>query len=271
MIDTKRRSTGILLKLAYDGAGYSGMALQSNALTVEHVVQVAVRQMDADASRLRICSRTDAGVHAQCQYAAFSTDSRIGLRGWLLGLTGHLPPDVAVTEVARVAPDFLPSKAARFKVYRYQVLLGTLRDPFLHQRAWRVFERLNHSAMRDEARALIGEHDFAAFRSAKDHREETVRRIDSVRVELAAQNPRLLEIEVRGNRFLHNMVRIIAGTLVDVGRGKRAPGAVRRAFATRDRLELGMTAPAEGLCLQHIELDVDVLEKWPDHSASQIE
>jgi tRNA pseudouridine38-40 synthase len=264
------RRHGILLQVAYDGFNYSGMALQSNAPTVERAVQLAVHQMDPNASRVRICSRTDSGVHAVCQYVAFSTDAEIALRGWLLGLTSHLPRDIAILQALRVAPGFLPSRAARSKLYRYQVLLGTLRDPFLQGRAWRVSERLNHRAMVDEAETLLGTHDFAAFRSAHDHRATTVRTIEQARVGLSAENPRLLQIEVRGNRFLHNMVRIIAGTLVDVGRGKREPGAVSRAIQSGNRLDLGMTAPAEGLYLQHIDLDVVASDKWPDHSASQI-
>lgn len=268
--ETQKPAVGVLLRLAYDGAPYCGMAVQQNAVTVAEVVQGAVLKMAPDASVLRICSRTDSGVHAQCQYAAFNTTSSINLRGWLLGLTGHLPESIAVTQTAFVDTDYQPSKGASHKVYRYKLLLGTVRDPFYADRAWRVFDPLDLGLMKQEAQALLGTHDFCAFRSSKDFRKETTRTILDARVDLDPSNERLLVIEVSGTRFLHNMVRIIVGTLVDVGRGKLEPGAVRRALASKDRMDLGMTAPAQGLYLQHIELLHPPREKWPDHSASQI-
>jgi tRNA pseudouridine38-40 synthase len=255
----------VLLKLAYDGSGYSGLAIQSNARTIAGELLRAIRSMDPDASSLRVCSRTDAGVHARGQYVCFDTNSNISMRGWLLGLTSVLPPDVAVLSAARIEPGFELSKRAVSKTYRYAILQGTLRDPFHEGRSWRVFDRLNHQDMRNEARHLVGTHDFRAFRGSADFRTNTVRTISEVRVEPSTCHPRLLEITVTGNAFLFNMVRIIAGTLVDIGRNKLQSGAISRALASGNRLQLGMTAPAAGLFLEHIELTERGLDEWPYH------
>jgi tRNA pseudouridine38-40 synthase len=261
-----RERVGILLSLAYDGSSFSGFALQQNAPTIASVLSEAIAKMDPTAGPLRVCSRTDAGVHARAQVACFDSSLFIESRGWLLGLSGHLPPQIAVSRVARVEPGFHPSRAALWKRYQYWILRGTLRDPFLHGRAWRVHDRLDLEAMRKEASALLGTHDFAAFRGANDRRENTVRTITAADItELAAQ-PRCLCFEIRGDRFMYHMVRIIAGTLVDVGRGTREPGAVERALSSGERTDLGMTAPPDGLYLDHIEMAHWGHSEWPNHS-----
>lgn len=268
---TRRRdeyARGILLEVAYDGQNYSGLAVQQGqvgVVTVAGQLQRAIATMDPDASSLRVCSRTDAGVHARQQFVCFNTDKRISLRGWLLGLTGALPPDIAISSVSLIASGFEPSKRARRKTYRYYVLQGTVRDPFVEGRSWRVSERLNHQLMHREAQSLLGTHDFRAFRGRNDFRTSTVRTMVAADVMPVVHHPRLLEIRVTGTAFLYHMVRIIAGTLVDVGRGKLEPGAISRALAHGDRLMLGMTAPAAGLFLDSIELDVEIVEKWPYH------
>ena len=256
---------GILLKIAYDGRAYSGLALQDNAHTVSAALLHAIRQMAPEVSSLRVCSRTDAGVHAVGQYVAFDTNAAIGSRGWLLGITGNLPRDVAILRVARVPVGFQPCRHALSKTYRYTVLQGTLRDPFLEGRAWRVSERLNHGAMRRAAQALLGTHDFRAFRGRSDLRVNTVRTITGVSIEPHPTQPRVLEITVEGNAFLYHMVRIIAGTLVDIGRGKRDERAIARAVESGNRLDLGMTAPAAGLFLVDIQLDEAGTDHWPYH------
>lgn len=260
-----RYQHGVLLKIAYDGRNYSGMAIQDNAITVAGALSAAIAKMTDRASALRVCSRTDAGVHAKGQYVAFDTDSFINTRGWLLGITGELPRDISILSAARVAPGFEPRKHSRQKTYRYLVLQGTIRNPFLESLSWRVSERLNHRLMRREAEALIGTHDFRAFRGRNDFRTHTVRTIRSVEIAPAALEPRVLELTITGNAFLYNMVRIIAGTLVDVGRGKKAPGAVLRALHSGDRLDLGMTAPAGGLYLADIDLSETGFDEWPYH------
>ncbi len=260
-----RHKSGVLLKIAYEGSAYSGLAIQDNATTVAGTLQRAIRSMDPESSNLRVCSRTDAGVHARGQYVAFDTNTEISMRGWLLGITGELPHDIAVLSAARIQPRFELSKAAVEKTYRYTVLQGTIRDPFLRNLSWRVSERLNHSLMRQEAGDLVGTHDFRAFRGRNDFRTETVRTISDVAIAESPENRRELHFTVRGNAFLYHMMRIISGTLVDVGRGKLPRGTVKKALQSGNRLDLGMTAPASGLCLLEIQLRDTGTDEWPYH------
>ncbi len=255
-----------MLTLAYDGASFSGFAAQNNtAHTVAGVLGKAIAAMDPRATRLRVASRTDAGVHALGQVASFNATLDIASRGWLLGLSAHLPPQIAVQRVARVHPSYNPSKAALAKTYRYLILRGTVRDPFLHGRAWRVHEPLDLELMRKEAQSLLGTHDFAAFRGSADRRATTTRTITVAELREVPGQPRCIAFEIRGDRFLYHMVRIIVGTLVDVGRGSREPGAIARARASGARTDLGMTAPPDGLCLDHIELADSGHDEWPNH------
>lgn len=254
---------GVLLTLAYDGTAFSGFARQPNARSIAGELDGAVRALDPRASLVRGASRTDAGVHARGQVVAFDSTANIPPRGWVLGLLAHLPDEIAVTRAARVADGYDPRQHAVRKTYRYLVLQSPVRDPFLRHRAWRVGDRLNHEVLRGELEDLLGEHDFAAFRSSSDERTETVRRI--VRAELLRDggDERCLTLEIQGDRFMHRMVRIIAGTVIDVARGRLPRGAVRRALQSLSRRDLGMTAPASGLCLEQIELDDAGQDAWP--------
>lgn len=265
LLENPRYKYGILLKVAYDGSRYSGLAIQDNAHTIAGELLGAIRTLAHDTSSLRVCSRTDAGVHARGQFVVFDTNQYIGNRGWVLGLSGLLPPDIAVLSAACVPPGFLPSNHAVSKTYSYWVLQGTIRDPFLESRSWRMFDPLSHARMRREAEDLIGTHDFRAFRGSADFRTKTTRTISKVEVVAHPAPSRVLQISVTGNAFMYHMVRIIAGTLVDVGRGRCAPGVFRRAIASGNRLDLGMTAPAEGLYLDVIELDDYGTQVWPQH------
>jgi tRNA pseudouridine38-40 synthase len=257
---------GVLLTLAYDGATFSGFAAQNNtARTVAATLKGAIVAMDPTAGGLRVASRTDAGVHARGQVVSFDSGLRIASRGWLLGSSGHLPPEVAVQSAARVKTGFNPSKAAIPKTYRYLILRGTVRDPFLQGRAWRVHDRLDLDAMRAEAKALLGTHDFVAFRGSSDMRTTTTRTISVAEIHEVPSEPRCIAFEIRGDRFLYHMVRIIVGTLVDVGRGHIEPGAVARAQRSGARTDLGMTAPPDGLCLERIELAESGHDQWPNH------
>lgn len=253
----------ILLLIAYDGSHFSGFQQQNNAPSVATHLDLAIREIDPGASTVVGSSRTDAGVHARLQPVCFTTSQDIRSRGWVLALTSKLPPSISVLRAARVRLDFDPRKHSIWKRYRYQILLGQVEDPFLAGRAWRLGFPLNLERMQREAQSLEGEHDFAAFRSARDPRTSTVRNLRKVQLRLSPENPRCLWIDVEGDRFLYNMVRIIVGTLVDVGRGRIAEGAVHRALASKSRLDLGMTAPAAGLCLEHVELTEWGENPWP--------
>lgn len=257
---------GVLLTVAYDGRLFAGFARQPNARTIAGELDGAVRAIDPHASLVRGSSRTDAGVHALCQRVAFDTRLEIAARGWVLALAKELPGEISVVNAAHVAPGFEPRHHALKKTYRYVVLESDVRDPFLEGRAWRITHRLNHTLMQDEARELCGRHDFSAFRSAADTRPESVRQIFRAEVRTAVADARCVVIEVEGDRFMHRMVRIIVGALVDVGRGRLAPGAVKKALNSGERRELGVTAPPEGLYLAATELDDSGHDSWPNQS-----
>lgn len=253
-----------LLLVAYNGAPFAGFQQQDGVRTVADELDRAIAQMDPSASRVLGSSRTDTGVHARLQPITFDTSRRITARGWLLGLTTLLPRDIAVLRSSEVPRDFDPRRRPRFKIYRYRVLQSQVEDPFLAERAWRVGQSLNLELMQAEAKSLEGQHNFAAFRSARDARLTTERNLMRVEVHRGVDDARCVDIWVQGDRFLYNMVRIIAGTLVDVGRGRLEPGAVRRGIASGQRSALGMTAPARGLCLEHVELESWGVEPWPE-------
>ncbi len=254
---------GVLLTIQYEGTGFSGIALQANARTVAGELFGAARALDPHCSAPRVTSRTDAGVHARGQLVAFDAVQDINPRGWVLGLTQHLPKEIAIVRAALVPAGFDPRGHVVSKTYRYVVLNSDVRDAFLEGRAWRVIKRLNHLPMLEAATHLVGTHDFAAFRGAADTRQETVRRLFRVEVEQARSDERILEIRVQGDRFLYHMVRIIAGTLVDVGRGRRDAKSTLRALQSRQRSDLGITAPPGGLYLDEIVLDTEPAERWP--------
>lgn len=265
MSDARDEKRGVLLEIAYDGSGFSGWATQIDTRTVEETVRGALRAVDPRANGPRGSSRTDAGVHADGHPVAFDTSLTIPPRGWVLALNQHLPDDVAVRRAREVPKGFHPRFASVKKRYAYRVVQDRVRSPLLRTTAWRVGFELDVERMRREARSLLGTHDFAAFRAAGDARKDTTRTIADVRIERSVDDPRILSFVVEGRAFLYNMVRIIVGTLIDVGRGRLPEGTVRRALEGRERILAGQTAPACGLVLQHVELDLPegAGEPWP--------
>ncbi|MDP9001141.1 MAG: tRNA pseudouridine(38-40) synthase TruA [Myxococcota bacterium] len=261
MIDGKAHC--VLLELSYDGTGFHGWARQKNARTVEGTLSSAVLGIDPGAGLIRGASRTDAGVHAEGQLAAFDSTLDIPARGWVLGLNQRLPDDVAVRAAHSVSPGFSPRFAARGKRYRYRLLVDPVRDPRWRTRAWRVPE-LDVRAMSAEANAARGLHNFASFRATGDARATTARTLTRVHVEREA-DPRIIAVVVEGDAFLYHMVRILVGTMVDVARGRLAAGAIARAISAGDRRSAGTTAPAHGLVLERVSVDVpdSAGERWP--------
>jgi tRNA pseudouridine38-40 synthase len=255
----------VLLTVAYDGRPFSGWAPQEGTRTVAGELLGAIRAMDPRVNEVRGASRTDAGVHARGQLAAFDPTRSIAPKGWALGLSAHLPAEITIRQAALAPPGCEPRFSSTRKRYRYLILRDQLRDPFWEGRALRFSHQLDIHVMRSEAASLVGEHDFAAFRSSSDERVNTVRTIEEVRVEHLAGDSRVLAIDVIGTGFMHNMVRIIVGTLIDVARGKLARGAVDRALASLARADLGMTAPAHGLYLENIEHALALESPWPYH------
>ncbi len=257
---------GILLTVAYDGGPFAGFAPQPGQRTIAGELLGALRAVDPAVREIRGSSRTDAGVHAYGQRVAFDTSMDIPPKGWVLAVTRHLPDEIAVRRAAVVAPGFSPRFTSRGKRYRYLILRDPVRDPFLEGRVWRSPSFADDEAVaraRREARAALGTHDFAAFRSSADARTNTVRTVRAIELVEDARDARLLRVELEGDAFLHNMVRILVGTFADVARGRLPEGAVTRALASRDRRDAGITAPGEGLYLVEVLLDDEGTAAWP--------
>lgn len=262
-MDGERR--GILLTVAYDGGPFSGFVVQPGRRTVAGELLGALRAIDPAIRDVRGASRTDAGVHARGQRVAFDTAAPLPPRGWALATARHLPDQIAVRRAAIVPVGFTPRFENAGKRYRYLVLRDPAPDPFFCGRAWRV-EPLNEAALERaiaEATAAIGTHNFGAFRSSADERTNTIRTLRKVEVAVDPEDARLVRVDVDGDAFLHNMVRILVGTIVDVARGRLSPGAVARALASRSRRDAGITAPAEGLYLEQVHLRDEGTDAWP--------
>jgi tRNA pseudouridine38-40 synthase len=254
---------GVLLEVAYDGTAFHGWAEQRALRTVEDTLRGAILAIDPRVGRLRGASRTDAGVHAEGQLVAFDALRDVPLRGWVLGLNKHLPEDVAV-RAARVVPvGYSPRFSSLGKRYRYRMLVDSVRDPLWRARAWRL-PALDAQALRAEAEAALGTHDFASFRSSGDARPTTVRTLTRVEVQNEVDR-RIVGVVIEGSAFLHNMVRILVGTMADVGRGRLESGAVARALLVKDRRAAGTTAPAHGLVLERVDVQLPEgpSERWP--------
>jgi tRNA pseudouridine38-40 synthase len=255
---------GALLEIAYDGTDFHGWAAQKGTRTVEETLRGAILAMDPRADGPRGVSRTDAGVHAEGQLAAICAMRDIPAKGWVLGLNQHLPEDVAVRAARPVPPGFQPRFASKTKRYRYRLLLDVVRDPRWRTRAWRVGAPLDLERLARAATDIEGTHDFAAFRASGDPRANTVRTMRRVAIE-QDEAARIVSVTVEGDAFLYNMVRILVGTLVDIARERLSPDAIVRALAGKDRSLAGTTAPAHGLTLEHVELELPegAGERWP--------
>jgi tRNA pseudouridine38-40 synthase len=265
---------GIRLTIAYDGTDFSGWARQPGHRTVQGVLEQAASAMAGHAVEVFGASRTDAGVHALGQVAAFDPKREIVPYGWLRGLSDTLPTDVEVLDAGPVPEGYNPRFDAAGKHYRYLVQVGRARNPLMRHRVWHlppgmsldgavregrrpdVWAWLDVEAMRRAGKALVGIHDFRAFQASNDEREKTVRSMEAVEIETGAGgDPALLAIDVRGNAFLKNMVRIMVGTLVEVGAGRRDAESVPTLLGPEAaRTMAGPTAPPHGLTLLSVTL-----------------
>lgn len=249
----------IRLVVEYDGTELCGWQRQANGPTVQGHLEAALGKLLAHEVTVVGASRTDAGVHARGQVASFRTERTIPLHGIRRGLNSLLPAAIAVVEASEAADDFHPRFSATGKHYRYLVFTRADRSPDWRSRAWHHPGALDLAAMRQAAAALIGEHDFAAFRAAGCTARTTIRNIEEIAIgqggDAATSDPHLVAIDVRGNAFLRNMVRIVVGTLVEVGEGRRPVSQVADILASRDRTQAGLTAPAHGLELVSVRYD----------------
>ncbi|MEZ4384745.1 MAG: tRNA pseudouridine(38-40) synthase TruA [Nannocystaceae bacterium] len=274
----------VVLRVAYDGTDFHGFARQRSRPdgrplpTVQGALEEALAGLYGAPILTRGASRTDAGVHARGQVVAFDPPFAIPARGLLLGLAGRLPATVVATSAWEEAgADGGPLEPRRHnlgKRYQYVIRCAGLRDPLGQRFEWHRARRLDLAAMRAAAERLVGERDFASFRAAACQATTTVRRIHAVTVAGVADGERLgdpelvaggpcdrVVVDVDGQAFLHNMVRIIVGTLVEVGDGRRPPAWIDEVLAARDRRRAGITAPAHGLTLLEV--------RWPRPAADE--
>lgn len=241
----------IKLILEYDGSELCGWQRQANGPTVQQHLEEALERMVGSAVAVVGASRTDAGVHALGQVASFRTEANIPLHGFRMGLNSLLPAAIAVVSAEEAAEDFHARFSARGKRYRYAILTRSARAPLIRHRVWhKGGAALDLAAMREAAALLPGERDWSAFRAAGCTARTATRRVDAV--EVSEPEAHRIDIVVRGNAFLRNMVRILAGTLVEVGLGRLAPRQVAEIVESRDRTRAGPTAPPHGLCLEEV-------------------
>jgi tRNA pseudouridine38-40 synthase len=258
----------IAVRLAYEGTRYSGWQIQPGRRTVQGALAEAIREVSGEELVPKGACRTDAGVHALDQVAAFTSTSGHSADVWVRALNAKLPPDIAVREGREVGPEFDPVSAAVRKRYRYRIQDAAWKPVLDRHLVWRWRGRLDDGRMQEAAAALVGEHDFTSFETTPSTRLSKVRTIHSLEVFRPGLAGDAMGaeawIEVEGNGFLYNMVRIIAGSLVMVGAGRRSPEWLGEALAARSRPAAGPTAPPQGLVLVAIDLGAAWSRPEPD-------
>lgn len=239
----------VLLRVAYDGTAYCGWQVQPNAVTVEGKLTDCVRDLFGADIQLIGASRTDSGVHAMGNVAVFDVETRMPAEKVSYALNSKLPWDIRIQESIEVPAEFHPRHTDCVKMYEYQIYNDHFENPKYRLYTHFDYGEFNLDAMRDAAKEIEGTHDFSAFCAAATQVEDKHRTVYSVEV---LQDGKVITIRVIGNGFLYNMVRIIAGTLMKVGKGQMTREDVRAALEGCNRFQAGPTAPAKGLTLMKI-------------------
>jgi tRNA pseudouridine38-40 synthase len=238
----------VALRLAYDGTRFRGWAKNAGQRTVEGILTEALGRVLGEPPRLSVAGRTDAGVHARAQVASFRADHDVDLERLQRSVNGMLAPEVVVFEARRATDAFDARFSATAREYRYRIDIGPWPDPFDARFVWHRPGELSLVAMRQATRSLIGEHDFASF-CRRPQSGGTIRRLE--RLSVSRRGDRV-QITIRANAFLHQMVRALVGTLVRVGEGKLDPSEVAEILRSRDRSRTPNMAPARGLTLERV-------------------
>ncbi|SDX76703.1 tRNA pseudouridine38-40 synthase [Ruminococcaceae bacterium YAD3003] len=238
----------------FDGTDFAGFQSQENARAVQDVIEKALEELYKEKIRLTGCSRTDAGVHAKCHLSHADVPFVIPEDKFPLAMNALLPDDVAVKKSFYVSDEFSARFDIKGKRYIYRIYSSPTRSPLLDRNAYYCPIKPDIAKMQAAAKYFAGEHDFAAFCATGGSQKTTVRRLFGVSVRETGEDPCQIEIEVSGEAFLYNMVRIIAGTLLYVGQGKIEPGEVENIITNCDRSMAGKTLPAKGLTLEEVYL-----------------
>ncbi len=237
------------LTLEYDGTAYHGWQVQPGLPTIQGALEEIVKRISGEEVRVIGAGRTDAGVHALGQVANFRASKDLALDTWRRALNGLLPSDIVVRGVEPVPDEFEARRSATYKTYRYSIWNAPFPSALERHCALHIPDPLDVASMAEGATSLIGEHDFSAFRAADDSPPRPVRRVVEARF---AQEANRLHFIITGNGFLKHMIRIIMGTLLDVGRGKLSPEDLERILHSKDRQRAARTAPPHGLCLMEV-------------------
>ena len=240
----------VKLTVAYDGTNYCGWQIQPNGITIEEVLNNALKDLLGEDIAVIGASRTDSGVHALGNVAVFDTNTQIPAEKIVFALNQRLPEDIRVQQSEEVSGDFHPRYCDSTKTYEYKILNRKIPNPLKRYYTHFTYRDLDLVKMQEAATYIVGEHDFASFCSAGSQVESTVRTIYSLDVSKTDDE---ITIRICGNGFLYNMVRIIAGTLMEVGMGTIEPAQVKSIIEAKDRQAAGPTAPARGLMLVKIE------------------
>lgn len=241
----------ILLTVSYDGFKYHGFQIQNHSTTIEGILNETISKLTNENVEVIGASRTDTGVHALGNVVVFDTASTIPAEKFCYAINTLLPEDIIITSSYEVERDFHPRKVESIKTYEYTILNSKFNVPKKRGYVWHIKTKLDVNKMREAASLLVGRHDFRGFCSSKTQAKSTIRIIYSISI---IEEKEEIKIVVRGNGFLYNMVRIIAGTLANVGGlGKITKEDVYNALISGDRTCMGLTAPPQGLCLLDIE------------------
>lgn len=240
----------IKLTIEYDGTNYHGWQIQKNAVTVQEIIEEAASRLLGCSTGITGCSRTDVGVHAYGQVAHFFTESTIPAEKFSYALNNLLPEDIVINKSEEVPLDFHARYSSEGKKYRYLIHNFAHQSALLRHRACHIRPPLHFENMQKAAEYFKGEHDFAAFQATGGQVRSTVREIYDISLRKREDN--LMALEVSGNGFLYNMVRIIAGTLIYVGMGKIDALEIPGIISGLDRTKAGKTAPAQGLYLVEV-------------------
>lgn len=240
----------VKLVVAYDGTNYCGWQIQPNAATFESVLNTALSRLLKEDIKVIGASRTDSGVHAYGNVAVFDTNTTIPAEKISYALNTMLPDDVKIQKSEQVSDNFHPRHCDTIKTYEYHILNSEFPMPIKRYDSIHCYHKLDVEKMRQAAQYLVGTHDFKSFCSSRTQTETTIRTIYSAEVN---KKDEMITIRVKGNGFLYNMVRIIAGTLMDVGMGRSTPKDVQMAVDGMQRELAGPTAPPCGLTLVGIE------------------
>ena len=241
----------IKLLIAYDGSRYNGWQRQENTEnTIQGKLETLLSKMTGEMVEIHGSGRTDAGVHAKGQVANFHTDTRMTTEEIKEYMNEYLPMDIAVLEVKDAAERFHSRLNVKRKTYCYHIWNSQVPNVFARKYSYQVPEPLDLEAMKKAASYLLGTHDFKSFCARKKMKKSTVRMIESIDFQKEGD---MIQITYRGNGFLYNMVRILTGTLIEVGKGERQPEEMKEILESQERAKAGFTAPAQGLFMERVD------------------